>query len=171
VGQYDQAIASELKCVRRSPKGFFAHVILGWAYEQKHMYPESLAELREAVKLTDAASFTLAAYGQALAASGDRRGAHDVLAQLKDRAAKGYVSGYDVALIYAGLGENDQAFRSLEQGERDHASMLPYITWDRRADPLRRDPRFDKLVHRLGLPVGANSQVAVIRSPAPSRVF
>lgn len=166
MGQYDQAVASEMKCLRREPKNFFAHVILGWAYEQKRMYPEALAELQAAVKLTDGAAFPVAAYGEALAASGDRRGAEHVLAQLKERASKGYVSGYDIALIYAGLGDHDQAFRALEQAERDHASMLPYITWDRRADPLRRDPRFAKVLQTLRLPpsaASAGSQVAALR--------
>lgn len=152
MGQYDQAIGSELKCLRRAPKNFFAHVILGWAYEQKLMFPEALAELREAVKLTNGAAFTVAAYGQALAAAGDRRGAQDVLSQLNQRAAKTYVSAYDMALIYAALGDHDEAFRRLEQAEREHASMLPYITWDRRADPLRRDPRFAAVLHTLRLP-------------------
>lgn len=155
-----------MKCLRRQPKNFFAHVILGWAYEQKRMFPEALAELREAVKLTNGASFTVAAYGQALAASGNRRGAADTLSQLKERAKKSYVSGYDIALIYAGLGGNDEAFRWLEQAERDHASMLPYVTWDRRADPLRRDPRFAALLHVLGLPPAAtNAQLASGRDP------
>lgn len=149
--QYDQAIASELKCLRREPRLFWAHVILGWAYEQKQMYPEALAELREAVKLTNAAPFTLAAFGQGLAASGDRRGALDVLSELHDRAKTTYVSAYDVSMIYAGLGEKDAAFEWLGRAEHDHAALLPYITWDRRADNLRTDPRFQDLLRRIHL--------------------
>jgi tetratricopeptide (TPR) repeat protein len=169
VGQFDRAIGSELKCLRRAPKNFWARVILGWAYEQKRMFPEALAELREAVKLTDGAAFTVAAYGQALAASGDRRGALDVLAQLKQKSQKGYVSGFDVALIYAALGENDRAFRYLDQAERDHASMLPYITWDRRADSLRADPRYRIVLQKLALPAATlppSTRAALAQKPA-----
>lgn len=150
--QYDEAIGSELKCLQRQPKNFFARVILGWAYEQKKMYPEATAELREAVKLTNAAPFALAAFGHALAISGDTRGAREVITQLQEKANSRYVSAYDISMVYAGLGEKDEAFRWLEKAEHDHASLLPYITWDRRADTLRSDPRLRALLQRLGLP-------------------
>jgi tetratricopeptide (TPR) repeat protein len=154
VGQYDRAIDTELKCIRRQPKLAWAHVILGWAYEQKKSYPEALAELRLAVKLEEGDSFATAAFGQALAASGDRRGASAILADLQQRAKTKYVSAYDLALIYAGLGDKDHAFERLNQALLDRSSFLPYITWDRRADPLRTDPRFDLVVRKLGLPRG-----------------
>ncbi len=115
------------------------------------MYPEALTELREAVQLTGGAPFTLAAFGQALAASGDRRGALQVLSQLHERAKTRYVSAYDVSMIYAGLGEKDKAFEWLGRAEHDHAALLPYITWDRRADNLRADPRFQDLLRRIRL--------------------
>jgi tetratricopeptide (TPR) repeat protein len=152
VGQYDQAIASELKCLRREPNLFWAHVILGWAYERKKMYPEALGDLREAVKLTRGAPFTLAAFGEALAESGDRRGAADVLGQLQEKAKSRYVSAYDIGMIYAGLDDKEHAFQWLAKAQHDHASMLPYITWDRRADSLRADPRYHALLQYLGLP-------------------
>lgn len=150
--QYDRAIDTELKCIRRQPKLAWAHVVLGWAYEQKGSYPEALAELREAVKLEEGDSFTLAAFGQALAASGDRRGALVILSDLQQRAHTKYVSAYDLALIYAGLGDKDKAFQGLDQALRDRSSFLPYITWDRRADVLRSDPRFETVLRKLGLP-------------------
>jgi len=155
VRQYDRAIAGELKCLRRAPKDFWAHVILGWAYEQKRMYPEGLSELRTAVQLSNNLPFTLAAFGEAQAASGDRRGALEVLSKLKETAKVRYVSAYDVSMIYAALGSKSQAFAWLEKAERDHSSLLPYITWDRRADNLRTDPRFHALLQRLGLPITA----------------
>ncbi len=149
--QYDRAIASELNCLRREPKSFFAHVILGWAYEQKRMFPEALSELREATQITNNFPFTLSAYAEALAESGNRRGAMEVLKQVQERAKTKYVSSYDVGLIYAALGNKDAAFEWLEKAEVERASFLPYITWDRRADSLRDDPRFEKLLHQLGL--------------------
>jgi tetratricopeptide (TPR) repeat protein len=153
VGQYDQAIASELKCLQRAPKHFWAHMILGWAYEQKRMYPEALTELREAVQLTNNLPFALAAFGEALAASGNRPGAIEVLSELKKTANVRYVSAYDVSLIHAALGEKDQAFAWLQKAEGERSSLLPYITWDRRADSLRADPRYPGLLRRMNLPV------------------
>ena len=167
MGQYDRAINSELTCLRREPKSFWAHVILGWAYEQKKMYPQALAELQEAVKLTNAAPFTLAAYGEAVAASGDRPGALDVLAQLQEKAKLRYVSAYDISMIYAGLNDRQMAFRWLDKAEQDHASLLPYITWDRRADNLRADPRFQTLLRRLGLSANATVVARLAQATRP----
>jgi eukaryotic-like serine/threonine-protein kinase len=151
VRQYDRAIATELNCLRRQPKSFFAHTILGWAYEQKRMFREAVSELRDAVQLADKAPFALSAYAEALAESGDRRGATVVLTELERNARTGYVSAYDIALIYAALGDRNRAFAWLDKAQAERSAFLPYITWDRRADSLRPDPRFGALLQRLGL--------------------
>ena len=130
------------------------------------MFPEAVSELREAVKLANKMAFTLSAYGEALAESGDRRGAAEVLATLEERARTKYVSAYDIGLIYAALGDRNQAFAWLDKAQVERAAFLPYITWDRRADSLRADPRFTKLLQRLGL---AQTASPAAHSPAASR--
>ena len=151
-----------MKCIQRQPKLSWARVVLGWAYEQKKSYPEALAELREAVKLDEGGSFATAAFGQVLAASGDRRGALAILSDLQQRAKTQYVSAYDLALIYAGLGDKDHAFERLDQALLDRSSFLAYITWDRRADPLRTDPRFDVVLRKMGLPRGTGASASPV---------
>jgi Flp pilus assembly protein TadD len=141
-----------LTCIRRQPDDFWAHVILGWAYQQQGMHSEAVAALQKAVKLTEGFPFTLAALGQGLAAAGDRAGALHVLGQLQERAVTRYVSAYDVALIHGALGDKDSAFRLLEAARQERSSFLPLITWDRRADTLRSDPRFLLLLGQLGFP-------------------
>ncbi len=115
------------------------------------MFPEALSELRTAVQLTHSASLALSSYAEALAESGDKPGATAVLGELQERTASKYVSAYDIALIHAALGDRVRAFEYLERAEQERSSFLPYITWDRRADSLRSDPRFAALLRRLGL--------------------
>ena len=76
-----------------------------------------------------------------------------IIAQLEARARAQYVSAYDMALIYAALNERDAAFKWLDAAREEHSSFLPYITWDRRADPLRTERRFATLIRQLGLPL------------------
>jgi hypothetical protein len=65
---------------------------------------------------------------------------------------KSGVGRYEMALIYAGLGDKDQAFTWLEKSFDAHDKGLTYLKVDPCVDPLRSDPRFDALVHRVGLP-------------------
>jgi tetratricopeptide (TPR) repeat protein len=123
------------------------------------MFPEALSEFHQATQLTNNFPFTLSAYGEALAESGDRGGAIEVLKQLQERAKTKYVSAYDIGILFAALGEKDHAFEWLEKAESERASFLPYITWDRRCDSLRDDPRFDKLLHQLGLTKAASAHL------------
>jgi hypothetical protein len=58
-----------------------------------------------------------------------------------------------LAMIHIGLGEKDRAFELLLKAEEQRESMLMEISTGPRYDPLRPDPRFAELLHRLQLPV------------------
>jgi predicted Zn-dependent protease len=55
---------------------------LGWVYEQKKMYPEAIAELQEAVHLTNRHEVPLASLGQVLGESGRKQEAARILEEL-----------------------------------------------------------------------------------------
>jgi hypothetical protein len=75
------------------------------------------------------------------------------LDRLKELSAHSYSAPYNVAVIYAGLGENDEAFTWLNRAYDDRSYILAeYLTTDARLDSLRSDPRFDELRRRIGLP-------------------
>ena len=56
------------------------------------------------------------------------------------------------AVIYAGLGEKDQAFAFLEKAYEQRESKLVMVKASPLSDPLRSDPRFADLLRRIGLP-------------------
>lgn len=58
-----------------------------------------------------------------------------------------------MATIYIGLGDTDRAFEWLERALEDRSETLLFLKVEPRFDPLRADPRFKSLVHRLGLPL------------------
>jgi hypothetical protein len=73
-----------------------------------------------------------------------------MLSLRKDR----YVSPYNLALVYAGLGETESALQWLEEAfvARDtHMTFLLDYKWD----GLRANERFQKLLSRVGFPVSA----------------
>ena len=88
-------------------------------------------------------------YSLAYRLSGDAEKARTILTKLENSTE--YVSPGELAILYAGLGDKDGAFRSLEKGYVAHDSQLKYLTSDAAFNSLRSDPRFNDLVARVGL--------------------
>lgn len=71
--------------------------------------------------------------------------------ELKRRQQTGYVAATPFVDAYLGLGDNEQALAWLERAYQEQANILMLIKVNPNFDPLRGDPRFADLVHRVGL--------------------
>ncbi len=148
--RYDQAIEQYQKTLELDAQFAWARCALGLAYGQKGMYPEAIAALEEAWHL-DENPVVLAGLGYTLARSGERQKALNVLDRLQQLSKKRHVAPYDMATIYAGLGDPEQAFRWLEKAYAERGLWVPFLGVDPMFDSLRSDPRLDDLLRRLGL--------------------
>jgi len=70
---------------------------------------------------------------------------------LKKRKQRGDVQAASFVIVYLGLGETEQAFFWLEEAFKEQSNMLQFVKVHPLFDPLRGDPRFADLVHRVGL--------------------
>jgi DNA-binding winged helix-turn-helix (wHTH) protein/TolB-like protein/Flp pilus assembly protein TadD len=148
--QYDKAVEQLQKTVEMDPNWYSAHLGLGLAYESKDSFPEAIAEYQKATQLNDD-PYALAYLGHAYGASGNSESALKVLDQLKEIAKRRNVSAFSFALVYAGLGQRDQAVQWLEQSYQDRAfADVGYIKVDPRFDSLHSDPRFAELLRAMG---------------------
>jgi TolB-like protein/Tfp pilus assembly protein PilF len=149
---YDAAISQLRATLAVSPKFPLAHLWLGRAYQQKRMYAEALNEFH----LTDEALpgwvVTIAGIGNAYGEWGKKKDAENVLVRLDQMSHEKYVTPYGVALVYAGLGDKDQAFSWLEKAILGRSHWLVWLDRDPRWNRLRSDPRFADLKKRIGLP-------------------
>jgi len=75
--------------------------------------------------------------------------ARKILEELRQRSRQSYVSPYYFGDLNAALGEKDEAFRWFERAYQERATPLAWMRIDPRFDPLRDDPRFQSLMHRI----------------------
>jgi eukaryotic-like serine/threonine-protein kinase len=151
--QWDPAIEQLRSAKELDPTFWFAPCFLGRAYEHKGRMPESIAEFQRALELERDNPEIWSGLGHAYALSGKKAEAQKVLVHLKGLSAHSYVAPFDFAVIYAGLGEQDQAIAWLNRAYVDRSYyMAVYLTTDARLDSLRSDARFADLLRRVGLP-------------------
>jgi hypothetical protein len=62
------------------------------------------------------------------------------------------VSSFDVALVYADIGQKNEAIALLEKAADEHVGWITCIAVDPALDNLRGDPRFQAVVERVGIP-------------------
>ena len=79
-----------------------------------------------------------------------------MLGELKELSNTRYVSPYNIASIYAGLNDKDQAFQWLEPAYQDHSFYMAVLGQEASMDKLRPDPRFQNLLKRMQLPEQAD---------------
>jgi tetratricopeptide (TPR) repeat protein len=145
-GRCDEAIDRLRPLQAVSAPGNIAGVITGQCYAAKEMWPEAIAEFRWAME--KGARTALAFLGFALARAGRRDEAMQVLSDL--RSGRKYSHGaFGIASVYAGLGNYDEAFLWLDKAV-DEDTLRPLIMLPMFED-LRRDPRFARVMKRVGL--------------------
>jgi TolB-like protein/DNA-binding winged helix-turn-helix (wHTH) protein/Tfp pilus assembly protein PilF len=149
--QYDQAIEQLRKTIQMDPNFLRAHLGLGNTYLAKGAYEEAILELKKAVEISKGGPNPVAFLANAYARSGNKAGAEELLEELKDKQQRSYVSTFNIALIYTGLGEKDQAFAWLEKAYHERSIFVPAIKAAPAFDELRSDPRFIKLMLKLKL--------------------
>jgi len=158
---YDAGIGEASYMRELEPNSCWPPFIEGIAYRQKY-YEESLrgriradfaekaiAGHRRAVELAPGAEHLLAWLGFALGVCGRKAEARRILKQFQ--RSERYILPTNFAHVYLGLGEIDATFEWLDRAveERDQ-NMMPILSYAH-FDPLRSDPRFDRLLRKMKL--------------------
>src|SRR5262249_10529711 len=133
----------------------------GRAYSVNGRYEDAMVEFQKAKRLEDQ-PMILGGLGYAYAKSGQRAAAREALAELSALAQRRPVRWFDIAVIYSGLGDNDQALEWLEKAYADHHPSLVWLRTTPFVDGLRSDPRFGDLLRRIGLPPHSMNSIAVL---------
>lgn len=149
-GDASFSIAQSKKVVDLDPHFPRGRQYLGLAYLKQERYPEAIGELEKAVQLSGRERWPLRDLGYGYAISGKRAEADAVIKELLGKYEKGQAIGQDLAAVYAGLGDKDQALTWLEKDFQTRSGLLAWARWTPAFESLRSDPRFLDLLRRMG---------------------
>jgi TolB-like protein/DNA-binding winged helix-turn-helix (wHTH) protein/Tfp pilus assembly protein PilF len=141
-GRDDEAIVQCRKTLEMDPNFVFAHWVLAWAHHRKGQMNEFREELGKS-----RSGGTGAAEGIYYILQGRRAEARRTLARIE----KNYDSAVDAATVSLYLGEKDRAFALLEKGAEQRLGGLIVMRFTPEWEPIRSDPRFEKLERRVGV--------------------
>jgi tetratricopeptide (TPR) repeat protein len=149
--RFDEAIAAYRQALELDPNFSWGHLWIGQAYVQKGMHKEAIEEIREALRLSNGDVRMLATLGHAYAVSGNRTEALKILGELQQQSHNRYVSPYFIAVVYVGLGVDEEALRWLEKAYEERHPYLILLKVEPVFDNLRKNERFLDLQKRVGL--------------------
>jgi TolB-like protein/Flp pilus assembly protein TadD len=151
-GRSDEAIDQLHKTMEMDPTFTVAHVMLGQMLEDKGALSEAIAEYEKAMERYRTPA-TEAMLAHAYVLTGRKAEAHKILDDLTNASQQHYVAAYPLAIVHLALGDKDEALRLLEKSFEQRCLLLQghfgSLKTDRRLDPLRGDPRFQKLLERF----------------------
>lgn len=147
----DEAEAACQEALALIPTYPMAWLMLGLIHTAQGKHAQATAELEQSVTGSGRMIRVLSALGCAYARAGKHTEAQAVLTELEASAETEYVQPCYFAVIYAALGQPEQAFAWLQKAYEDRNGFLMYANVEPAFDSLRHDPRFAALLQRLGL--------------------
>jgi TolB-like protein len=145
--QYDKVLSliETSRTLGIDPSGM--NYFLGAANARKGQYQASIDWYLKAQK----SPHTLGHIGSAYALAGQKQLALKTIATLQSDVRDSGVGLYEIAVIYAGLGDRENALRWLKAASDAYDVGLLYIKVDPSFDPMRNEPEFQELVRHIGL--------------------
>jgi TolB-like protein/Flp pilus assembly protein TadD len=149
--RYDESIREARGALAVQPDNAWTMLSLGFALNANHQPDEAVVALERALLLSKGSPAVAGVLVRAYALAGRRADALKLLADLKKRKSTGYVPSAAFVNAYLGLGDKEQAFAALGQAVQEKSNILQFVKTHPYFDPIRSDPRFRELMHRVGL--------------------
>jgi TolB-like protein/Tfp pilus assembly protein PilF len=168
---WDKAEASFKRAISDNPNYPTAHQWYGEFLATRGRLEESVAQIRKALELDPLSIHIRGVFGEYLihagreqegleqlretlelyAQRGDMDKARGVIGRLDSLKSTRWVSAFNYAVLYAGLGEKDLAFASLREAVVERSDALVYLEQTPALGSLRDDPRYDEILEAADL--------------------
>lgn len=151
LGRYEEAIDRYESILRIDADFVILPWFLGPAYVQSGRYEEAAAFYRDRIERHGEHPGLVALLAQAHALGGETDRAESIYAQLEERSRRAPIFPDYHALVLAALGETDQAFHWLDKAVEERCWVMTFLKVDPAYRTLHSDPRFPKLLEKIGL--------------------
>ena len=149
--RFDEAVRELRSDLAVHPNDASSYWFLGFALIANDQAGQSIGVLEKALVLSERSPGVIGVLVRAYAHAGQRSKALRLLGELERRQKKGYVPAAAFVNAYLGLGDNERALVWLQKAYDEHSAILQFAKVHPFLDPLRSDPRFQFLLHRVGL--------------------
>ena len=151
IGQFDESIEALKRAIELEPEHTLAKLDLARSYRLAGRHELAIDESRRMLDAGDplGPTFLAASYAQA----GRKAEALKLVQGMIGRARQSGKGSFLVALVLVRLGDHEQALEWLERAYTEHDTFLAWLRVDPDFAALRRDPRFEDLVKRIGIPI------------------
>ncbi len=148
---YDEAIQKLQRMIEVNPDVHPPHFMLGLTYLYKGLNELAIEEIRKVISITGEGDWYESIVRIAEARLGRTEGARELIRLLEPKPG----ISWDLALLYASLGEDERAIQYLEKCYEEQTFGLGWFTVMPTLDELRGNPRYISLLAKMNL---ANAQ-------------
>jgi DNA-binding winged helix-turn-helix (wHTH) protein/TolB-like protein len=150
-GQFESAVEGLRRSIELEPNFAPATATLSFVHEAKSRYDDALQEARNTADFAGQNPLMQCVLARALALAGMTEEASRILENLVEAAKARYISSAWIALIYAALGQRQEAWAWLERAFVEHDPWRVFLNVDPRFRYFADDARFAELLHEIGL--------------------
>jgi serine/threonine protein kinase len=149
--QTEEARHNFTKITAMEPDYYLGYYGVGLTHILELKYYEGIDWLNKALSLSDEYPPILADIGRSYALAGERDETEKILKQLKQRAQKEHINPFQFAVLHSALNHMDEAFMYLEKAIEENDAGIYHILTVESIDNLRKDPRYDDVLKKMGL--------------------
>lgn len=153
--RFDEALQRHLATLEMDPGNPRLHAWIARIHAATGRLEHGLKTLEAAMGHIGRPPILLAQLGRFLATLGRHQEAYQVIEELGALEGRHYVSRVATVLVHRALGNQEEVFRGLEEAFEQRSGSLAFLGVDPGWDPLRREPRFQAMLEKLGLTSGS----------------
>jgi TolB-like protein/Tfp pilus assembly protein PilF len=150
--RYDVAIEFLNRALALDRNYWFAHLVLGLTYQQQLRMEDAIEAFQKARHAEERSPEPIGALGQAYAVSGRKDKAIKILEELQKWSEQHHGAAFHMARIHAALDEKERAYAWLDTAYEERSFFLSWLKVEPELDPLRSDPFFKRMLHRMAFP-------------------